>query len=191
MAVVVKICGVRDLPTAALALAAGADWVGVVLAPTRRRVDWNTAADIVRTHPGRIVAVVKDVPDDLFDRLWTLPWGGLQVYDRDPDAWIPPARARGWLTIRPGRGAADRGGADVLLLEPPEPGQGRPLDWATIPAPDRPFWLAGGLRPDNVRRALAALNPDGVDVSSGVERDGHKDPALIRLFIEEVKAWRA
>lgn len=190
MAVAVKICGVRDAETADLALSAGADWVGLVLAPTRRQVDWETAAAIVRAHPGRIVAVVRDVADEVFERLWTLPWGGIQVYDRDPAAWIPRARARGWLTIRPGRGEADRGGADVLLLEPAEPGRGRRLDWAALAVPARPFWLAGGLAPDNVRLALDILAPDGVDVSSGVERDGQKDPGLIRRFIEEVKSWR-
>jgi phosphoribosylanthranilate isomerase len=190
MAVTVKICGVRDLETADFALAAGADWVGLVLAPTRRRVDWDTAEAIVQSHPGRIIAVVRDVPDALFQRLWTLPWGGLQVYDRPFADWVPPARARGWLTVRPGRREADRDGAEVLLLEPPEPGQGRRLDWRELAVPARPFWLAGGLSPDNVREALAWLEPDGVDVSSGVERNGEKDRGLIRRFIEEVKSWR-
>jgi len=56
-------------------------------------------------------------------------------------------------------------------------------------APVGRFALAGGLRPDTVRRAIAQVRPDIVDVSSGVERSpGVKDPFLIRRFIAEAIA---
>jgi phosphoribosylanthranilate isomerase len=189
MAVAVKICGVRDTATAAAALEAGADWVGVVLAPSVRQVSLADAARLTERFPGRLVAVVRQVSDAVYEALWDLPWGGVQVYDRPQADWLARARARGWLTIQPGRAAGDRGGADVLLLEG-EPGRGEPLAWSRLTRPPNPFWLAGGLSPDNVGDALRQLEPDGVDVSSGVESaPGIKDVHRIRRFVEEVRRW--
>ena len=101
-------------------------------------------------------------------------------------------------------------GADALLIEPRVPGveggagvaldlelaaQARERLDAEIErstkheAPVPRFALAGGLRPDTVRHAIATVLPDIVDVSSGVERSpGVKDPFLIRRFIAEALA---
>ena len=80
-----------------------------------------------------------------------------------------------------------------LLLDSPEPGSGKPFDWATLAQspPPRPYILAGGLHPDNLADAIALLDPWGVDVASGVERDGQpgkKDPIAVMRFIESARA---
>ena len=68
-------------------------------------------------------------------------------------------------------------------------GTGRTFDWrvAARVAERHDIMLAGGLDPDNVRSAIDAVSPWCVDVSSGVETDGVKDPARIRAFAAAVK----
>jgi phosphoribosylanthranilate isomerase len=79
---------------------------------------------------------------------------------------------------------------DTLLLDAYHPqqlgGTGQTLDWSSLTSfrPPLPWFLAGGLNPDNVGLALAQIQPDGIDLSSGVERSpGDKDLTLVdRLF---------
>ena len=67
------------------------------------------------------------------------------------------------------------------------------FDWriASEIACRHPVFLAGGLAPQNVRQAIAAAHPWGVDVSSGVETAGVKDPAKIAAFAAAVRAASA
>lgn len=74
-----------------------------------------------------------------------------------------------------------------------EPGSGKTFDWKlvdNIPRDEKLLLLAGGLNPDNVRMAIEAVHPDGVDVSSGVENDDKagKNPERIRDFVAAVKS---
>ena len=70
-------------------------------------------------------------------------------------------------------------------------GTGRTFDWSLIREIEQPLWLAGGLNPDNVAQAVRSVNPDWVDVSSGVEdKPGIKNAALVRAFIETAKGVR-
>jgi phosphoribosylanthranilate isomerase len=78
---------------------------------------------------------------------------------------------------------------DWLLLDAYHPnlggGTGLVLDWETLSAfkPDRPWFLAGGLTPENLADALDALSPQGIDLSSGVEvSPGHKDLAKVEAL---------
>lgn len=76
--------------------------------------------------------------------------------------------------------------ADYLLLDNGL-GTGEVFDWTLIKNIDRPFFLAGGLTPHNVRKAISDVCPYGVDVSSGVETEGRKDYRKIKAFIERVR----
>ena len=75
--------------------------------------------------------------------------------------------------------------SDYLLLDNGL-GTGETFDWSLIQNIDRPFFLAGGLNPENVRNAIEFAHPYAVDVSSGVETDGKKDYKKMKAFVTAV-----
>lgn len=183
---------------------AGGDALGFVFyAKSPRNVDITQAADIIATLPPfvqsvalflnpsveLVTGVIDSAQIDLlqfhgtespdfcggFERPYikAVPMGGsrqgFDVYDyvqAYPDA-------RGFLLDSNALGEAG--------------GSGRTFDWQRYPRDlNRPLVLAGGLHPDNVAAAVAAVRPFAVDVSSGVESaPGIKDPGKIRQFIEQ------
>ncbi|MDO5134287.1 MAG: phosphoribosylanthranilate isomerase [Eubacteriales bacterium] len=82
--------------------------------------------------------------------------------------------------------AARSSGADLVLLDAGA-GDGRIFDWTLLEDFQRPFFLAGGLTPGNAADAVRALHPYGLDVSSGIETDGRKDPAKMTAFVRAVR----
>ncbi len=75
--------------------------------------------------------------------------------------------------------------ADYLLFDSGM-GSGRTFDWSLLAGVDRPYFLAGGLGPENLEQVLAHGGPYGVDLSSSLETDGRKDPEKIRRVMELV-----
>lgn len=83
---------------------------------------------------------------------------------------------------------------DTFLLDAYHPeqlgGTGQALNWPGLQSfhPDKPWFLAGGLRPDNIAKALSLLSPDGIDLSSGVENaPGDKNLITVKQLIENVR----
>ena len=66
-------------------------------------------------------------------------------------------------------------------------GTGNTFDWSMIPKTDKPFFLAGGLGSDNLKKAIKDVNPYAVDLSSSVETDGFKDYEKIKTVTEIVR----
>lgn len=83
---------------------------------------------------------------------------------------------------------AEKSSADYLLLDSGM-GTGSTFDWSKLDEVTSPYFLAGGLGLDNIDKALSEIKPYAVDVSSGVETDGVKDPAKIREFINRVRKY--
>ena len=77
--------------------------------------------------------------------------------------------------------------ADYILLDHGAGGTGRAFEWKWLEGFDRPYFLAGGLGPENVKKAVEMLHPYAVDVSSGIETEGVKDRDKMRAFVEAVR----
>ncbi|MFM7314324.1 MAG: phosphoribosylanthranilate isomerase [Cyanobium sp.] len=187
-----KICGLRK-PDQALAIAAlGVEAIGVIgvegspryLAPEPRRVLFQRLAEAFPAC--RRVLVVADPSDEHLGQLGIQ--GGhdiLQLHgDEDPGRCLDLKHSLGlevWKALRI-RSKEDLGradlylqGADALLMDAwtadqlGGTGKRLPLDWLQGFRPERPWWLAGGLTPEAIPEVLQRLEPDGLDVSSGVE----------------------
>lgn len=203
MSVFIKICGVTRPEEIRWAAAAGADAVGFVFAPSRRRITLETARALsaVCPHPLR-VGVFKDCAAELINAYArTLNLDYVQVHGRISGA-LEQNSAGLIRALTPGPDMltdplARR--ADYLLLDGSSPGSGRPFPWeeaAGLLAGLReagqrlpPLIIAGGLTAANVKRALQVFRPAGVDVSSGVEVDGVKSRAKITEFVQTVRRW--
>lgn len=81
---------------------------------------------------------------------------------------------------------AEASGADYILLDAGA-GDGVTFDWDLLKGFKRPYFLAGGLDPQNVGEVVRNIKPYGVDVSSGIETDGFKDPVKMQQFVENVR----
>lgn len=77
--------------------------------------------------------------------------------------------------------------AHYILLDQGIGGTGEAFDWNLVPPVKRPFFLAGGLAPENLRTAIAALHPWAVDISSSLETNGKKDPEKIRRLFRMLR----
>jgi phosphoribosylanthranilate isomerase len=202
----VQICGVMSPEIAAVAAEAGADAIGLVFAPSRRRVSIEHASAIVGALPPFVAAVgvFVDSPADEVEAIARgLPLDGVQLHGDEPPEMCAWLQHQGIRVIKavPVADRVDeallsryRKASAVMLdtkVDGLAGGSGRSFDWEVARGTSGRFLivLSGGLTPDNVGRALDIVRPYGVDVSSGVETDGHKDPAKIRMFTERVRQW--
>lgn len=78
--------------------------------------------------------------------------------------------------------------SDYVLIDSGA-GCGATFDWSKAKTVTRPFFLAGGLTPQNVEKALKDVRPFAVDVSSGIETDNHKDFEKMKAFIDAVRRF--
>ena len=195
----IKFCGMRRPEDIAAANELKPDYIGFVFAKkSRRRVDAETAAALKSLLSPDIRAVGVFVDEDAERAAGLLNAGVIdlaQLHGHEDDAYV--ARLR-HLTDRPVIRAfrvsspadirrAERSPADLVLLDAGA-GGGAAFDWELLRSMRRPFFLAGGLDSENVGDAVALFRPFGVDVSSGIETDGAKDPLKMRAFAAAVKA---
>ena len=204
----VKICGITDKEALAVALQAGADFIGLVFyPPSPRHLSLQQAARLAEMARGRarIVALVVDADDALLaDIAGHVRPDYLQAHGHEtPERVRAMTRHTGIPVIKAFRlkGPQDLATVDAFADDIVFPlfdawhdpdkadlpgGMGKAFDWSWLGAwgGGRAFMLAGGLTPDNVAEAIARTGAPMVDVSSGVEKArGVKDVEKIRRFI--------
>ncbi len=200
----IKICGITNPEDARIAIASGADAIGLVFYPASpRAVSIEQAAQRAAEVPPfvSIVALFVDELAATVQRILEVVQVDLLQFHGDEEAEYCRQFGRPWikaLRVRPDSDVhaaceAYSGARGVLLdtwQEGVPGGTGRTFDWrlASRDLP-LPMILAGGLRAQNVGAAIAALRPVAVDVSGGVEKSpGIKDGARIREFITAVRS---
>ncbi|WP_433942879.1 phosphoribosylanthranilate isomerase [Paenibacillus sp. SN-8-1] len=201
----VKICGLTSKESAWAAVQAGADAVGFVFAEGRRKINPELAREIIRSLPPYITTTGVFVNEELnqvnhiaeFCRLDLLQLHGDESPDYCRDAARPVVK-----TIHMGAGVDDHEDAlnkyeEVvrgLLLDTyvagSTGGTGKTFPWEYVQKMRirTPIILAGGLHAGNVAEAIRLTQPFSVDVSSGVETNGLKDPAKMQEFVQAVRS---
>ncbi|WP_102509639.1 phosphoribosylanthranilate isomerase [Sanguibacter massiliensis] len=196
----VKICGLSTPEITLVALEAGADAIGVVVSPcSPRHVDAERAREVVaaarsaRPDALTVLVTAELAAADAVREALVAGVDAVQLhgprYGRGDLAKVSAAGLVPWRAVSLADDPAPVVGAhgeDVLLLDAPVPGSGATWDLTLLGErrPEGRWLLAGGLTPANVADAVRAVQPWGVDVSSGVESSrGVKDAGLVRDFI--------
>lgn len=194
VSLMVKICGLTEAEDVAAAVDAGADALGFVFAESPRRVTPEQAAGISRDVPRHVlrVAVMQHPGQEDWQAVAKVfAPDVLQTDAGDYASLDVDADVRRWPVYREHGVAVPDPAPAEYVYEGAASGQGRTVDWrraADIAINERMI-LAGGLGPDNVADAVAAVRPWGVDASSSLEREpGRKDPARMTAYVAAAKA---
>jgi phosphoribosylanthranilate isomerase len=206
----IKICGTTSLEDALSSIAAGADALGFIFAPSKRRILPENAQKIIRQLPQNIekIGVFLDAgPMAIRQVVSEVELTGIQMHGEGefpPEvySYLPEDRREGlrkiktvivWegFELRFDSYAAVPGVVDAWLFDSGA-GSGRSFGWqearAKLGNRQGRFILAGGLTPENVGEAIRTFRPWGVDVVTGVEREpGRKDPEKLKAFVAAVR----
>ena len=194
----VKMCGLRRPEDIDAVNALRPEYVGFVLfTGSKRVVTPETARGLQKAlAPGiRAVGVfVDEAPEKVAELLNDGTIDLAQLHGHETEDYLarlrqmtdrPLIRA---FRIRSAEEALEAQGstADMILLDAGA-GDGKTFDWSWLRGMTRPYFLAGGLNPDNAGRAVRELHPYAVDVSSGIETDGFKDRQKMSAFLQAVR----
>ncbi|HTT29031.1 MAG TPA: phosphoribosylanthranilate isomerase [Solirubrobacteraceae bacterium] len=203
----IKFCGITRLDDAELAIANGAWAIGLIFWPSsRRRAELDAAAEIAAAVKRRaeVVGVFVNAPlDEVAQTADAVGLTMLQFHGEEGPAYCAEAARRTGAKVI--KAARVRSGADVQALASFHTdyhlldsytagvpgGTGETFSWEIARAHRgrTPVLLSGGLTPDNVADAIAAVHPYAVDVASGVELSpGLKDPEKLQAFAAAVRS---
>ena len=208
----VKICGISDFETALAAVRSGADFIGMIFAPSHRQIPMEEAVHLLRSihvlkprpvivgvFVNRGAAGINRVAElcgmDWVQLSGTETWEYCKQIERPIIKAIHISRQKSEEVIAEiEKGRQILGTRELICLldtasKEAYGGTGQTFDWqvAKEVAARFPVIIAGGLTPDNVGQLIDEVHPWGIDVSSGVETNGLKDPAKIAAFIQAVR----
>jgi len=202
----VKVCGMREPADVRAAADAGADAVGVIAGvsvDTHREVATERARALVDAAPpflSTTLVTMPEEPDDAAELVDRVGADHVQVHGLADPAALDRLREATPARVVAAVGHEDEparlaGHVDGLLVDSTDDagggGTGETHDWTAsrrlVERVDAPVVLAGGLTPENVRRAVRAVGPYGVDVASGVESEGAVDPRRVRAFVDAAR----
>lgn len=194
----IKMCGLRRPEDIRAVNGLKPEYIGFVFFPGSRRYITPEAARALKEmlDPGieAVGVFVDENPEKVAELLADRTIDIAQLHGHEDEQYLARLRK---LTDRPLiqafriRSAEDAtraqaSSADWILLDAGA-GDGRMFDWGWLRTVERPYFLAGGLNPENAGRAVRELKPYGVDVSSGIETGGFKDVQKMRAFIQAVR----
>ncbi|MBC1226772.1 phosphoribosylanthranilate isomerase [Listeria booriae] len=197
----VKICGLKYRTDVDVAVANGADMIGFVFARSKRQVTADQAHMIAKSLPSTVKKVgvfVNESPSEINRIAATVPLDIVQCHGQETPEEVakinyPTIKA---FQVKDGKisGNIEAYPNSLLLLDAPaseyEGGSGETFDWESLNdtiLPQEKIIIAGGLNAENVQTAIAKFHPFAVDISSGVETNGTKDPEKIITFIQKAK----
>lgn len=193
----IKMCGIRRPEDISFANAVRPDYIGYVFYEKSKRYVTPSAAVRLSSMLDDSIVIVGVFVDAPADEVITLYRSGTigiaQLHGSEDDNYIMQMKNAGVPTIKAfiirseeDIERAEKCPADMVLLDSGM-GSGCKLDHSLVAKIRRPYFLAGGLSPDNAAEAVEALHPYAVDASSGLETDGFKDLQKMRLFAERVR----
>lgn len=201
----IKFCGITSPSEAALAVDAGADAVGMILAPSPRRIGLDQARSIAAAVPAfvELFAVFVNPEESDVRRLAALG-ARPQFHGQEPPAFCETVAAGAYLKayhVQADSGLdarrvetfAESFPRATLLFDSASDGQaggtGIAFGWEPLRglASRRRIVVSGGLTPGNVGECIRAARPYGVDVRSGIETGGEKDVEKMHAFVRAVR----
>ncbi|MBP5606365.1 MAG: phosphoribosylanthranilate isomerase [Ruminiclostridium sp.] len=194
----IKICGLTRDEDVSCVNSLLPDYAGFVFAKGRRRyISPDTAERFRSGLDERITTVgvfVDEDPDIIAEIAGRGIIGCVQLHGRESEEYIGRVKSMTGLPVikafriesEADAAAAESSCADMILLDTGAGGTGETFDHTVLNVMKRPYFIAGGLSPENVGMIMYGYHPYGLDVSSGVETNGNKDPEKIRQFIETV-----
>ncbi|TGK87538.1 phosphoribosylanthranilate isomerase [Leptospira noumeaensis] len=202
----IKICGIKDLATLELCVDLQVDFVGLNFSPrSPRQIHEGTAESLLKIRnnsgfPKLVFLFFENSPSEIQSLKNSLKPDLIQLIRGDKfltqELWedltetkslLPAIRIQEIVTsdedLEPK--------SDLVILDSYNKnfggGTGHTFPWEYVTSVKRPFLLAGGITPTNVKTALETVRPYGIDVASGVETDGKKDPNKIKELVHNVR----